>query len=175
MEQNPLKIARKAYGLTIKELAEKMGVTPLVIVDVENGCFTRVPPRLTAYLTEYDSAAQEALTQAWEEWRMARRTDVEDPRGAVKAMERVLRRGHLPASFEALAREVGGTLRGFARVMVLQTSLVVEYISKGYHWNPISEALSDIGLSPTMIELIHQLPRHSRVDAELVAAIKGAR
>lgn len=156
---SPLKVARLAYGYTQNELATTIGCSRQVIIDTENGCVMNPNPRLISYLCQYDTTLSERLTEAFYAWRSERRRDQDDPLGPQRLVEALQTAAEPPTTFAAVITLTTNSTRGFSRMLILQTSLVKDYISKGYNWNQIRIALLESGLSPTLVEWLHNLPR----------------
>ena len=142
---NPIKIYRLNAKLTQQELADKIGVTRQTIIDTEQGLFPLIPPTIKASLPGNLNLAEDY--RKWVKEERQRNTERFAPE---------LIHVH---SFQDYCEAVGGSTRGFARVLVIQTSIVRDYIAKGERWGMIEAALSETGVPVEMIDWLKGLPR----------------
>jgi DNA-binding XRE family transcriptional regulator len=142
---NPVKKYRQNAHLTQQELADKIGVTRQTIVDTEQGLFPLIPPTIKATLPANLNLAEDY--RDWVRQERQRNTDRFAPE---------LTHVH---SFQDYVNEVGGSTRGFCRVLVIQTSIVRDYISKRERWGMIEFALAEAEVPGGMIEWLRELPR----------------
>jgi DNA-binding XRE family transcriptional regulator len=175
---NPVALTRLQFGYTQNECATILGITRQVIVDCEQGITMHPNPRYIAYLAQYDPSQRIALSDAWYAWRTARRRDLSDPEGIALLVEALSASTSPPDTFQAVIHRTTSrlplygklkgsdysasryNLRGFARVLLLQTSIITSYMKRGHHWKQIAEAmLESDALSPALIEHLHALPR----------------
>lgn len=172
---NPLKASRLAYGYTQQDVANQLSMSRQVIVDVENGCYLHPPPKYVAYLAQYDAGLRGQLTDAYYAWRQWWRSNPDDPEGPTVAFQALQDAAERPTTFQGVMTSVtGGSTRGFARMLILQTSVVNDYVKKGHHWMQIEAALKDVGLSPTFIALLKQLPRTEAIRRNNLLGEKNA-
>lgn len=145
---NPLKRLRVAYGITQQDLADVCGVERGTILDAEQGMFRTVPPSILTALSRDDPEVAKALILDYHMW-------VRDSR---QANANSFKCGPVE-TFTEFCFEVGGSVRGFCRALVMQRSIVTEYIRKGHRWADLQMALADVGLSEDSINYLERLPR----------------
>jgi hypothetical protein len=140
---NPLKTFRLHNNLTQQQLADKIGVTRQTILDTEQGLFPVVPPSIAVIVPRH-------IQGDYRQWVREQRRN--------NTSRFVVSLTHVH-SFQDYANKVGGSTRGFCRVLVIQTSIVRDYIAKGERWNMIEVALSETNVPATMIQWLGDLPR----------------
>jgi DNA-binding XRE family transcriptional regulator len=140
---NPLKQLRLQSHLTQQELADKIGVTRQTVIDTEQGLFPVIPPSIA-------QTCSHEVQKLYRDW-VRQERQLNTGRFAVKL-------DHVH-DFQDYCEAVGGSTRGFARVLVIQTSIVRDYISKGERWGMIEAALSETGVPVEMIEWLKKLDR----------------
>lgn len=165
---NPLKIARLNYGYTQKEISDQLKITRQVIIDNELGLSMHPNPKIVAYLSQYDPVLRVALSEAWYAWRKQRRADMDDPEGPTILVDWLSSLVQPPESFAGVITQTTGSVRGFARMLILQTSIVNAYINSGHHWKQIELALHEATISPTLVAMLHHIPRNPELGAHVV-------
>lgn len=73
---NPIREFRQAQGLSVADLAQRAGVTPLAVHRAEQGVFAQVPPRLVYPLLEaeliteegYILSDEDSLNECYKAW-----------------------------------------------------------------------------------------------------------
>ena len=140
---NPLKEYRLHNNLTQQQLADKIGVTRQTVLDTEQGLFNMIPPSIRAVVPQH-------LQGKYRLWVKEQRQN--NTSRFVVSLEHV-------HSFQDYCNKVGGSTRGFCRVLVIQTSVVRDYIANGERWGMIEVALSETGVPTMMIQWLSELPR----------------
>jgi transcriptional regulator with XRE-family HTH domain len=147
---NPLKKIRIHYGITQLDLADACSVERGTVIDAEQGMFRTVPPSMLRVLSKGVPEDAKALMLDYHTWVLeARRQNAVSFNLDYSDLE----------TFEDFCIAVGGSVRGFCRALVIQRSIVTDYIRKGHRWQDIMMALSDVGLSESHISLLERLPR----------------
>lgn len=154
---NPIRRLRLLQSLSATELAQKASVTDQTIWNLEQGLYIQPPPKVLLALCPGSSV--EASSD---------RMKIKLEYAGWVAQERATTARRLPFirfpdeaydTFESYCIAVGGTVRGFCRVIIIQTSVVQGYLDRGSRWDMIQETLRQCGLSPEMLELLASLPR----------------
>lgn len=140
---NPLKQFRLQSHLTQQELADKLGLTRQTILDTEQGLFPVVPPSIARSVPFY-------IQHEYRTWVREERQN--NTKLFAVELTKV-------GTFEDYAVAVGGSVRGFARVLVIQTSIVRDYIRNGERWNMIESALVETGMPTDFIIYLSKLER----------------
>lgn len=160
LHPNPLRLLRLEFGYTQKEVSDHLGITRQVILDNELGLSMHPNPKYVAYLAQYDATQRTLISDAWYAWRRQRRADPDDPEGPGTLVEALSSLVQPPTTLSGVITLCPPhSVRGFARMFILQTSIVNSYLNSGHHWQQIKLALEDANFSPTVIELLHRLPR----------------
>lgn len=152
MLQNPLKALRLNYGYTQQQLADKLGITRQIVLDLEQGMYSQPPPSVINYLCQYDKSAISACREAYALF-------VTSSRGQPHVLRALQMVTEPPKTFAGWIGSVAGSTRGFCRTIIIQRSIVTSYIAKGHRWADIALALRECGLSESYIELLSGLPR----------------
>ena len=139
---NPLKQFRLALTLTQEQLAEKAGVTKQTVVDTEQGLFPRIPPSLVQ--------ATGVSQKDYREWvKLTRQSNLRELAVDLTRVD----------SFRDYTEQVAGSTRGFARVLVIQTSVVRDYIAHGLRWEMVDCALREAGVPDDLVVFLSKLDR----------------
>jgi transcriptional regulator with XRE-family HTH domain len=144
---NVFKRRRLVLGLSQKELGIRAGVSAPVITDLEVGLYRKPPPALLRCLSgsEDDERLLELSYYSW----------VTETRATNSVLFK-----EIPAlSFTYFMQEMGGSLRGFCRNLVVQRSLVQDYIKHARNWNYLSHCLYQVKLSQDYVDYLRSLPR----------------
>lgn len=151
---NPIKRIRLYNNLSAEDFARKVSLTPQTIWNLEAGLYTQPPPALIRGLALSPEDAMR-LKLDYASWVGEQR----------QLTSQILPRLSLPwdliNSFEDFTIAVGGSVRGFCRMIVIQTSIVSSYIKEGTRWDTIASALSQCGLSDLVVKLLSELPRYA--------------
>ena len=140
---NPLKEYRLHKNLTQQELADKIGVTRQTVLDTEQGLFHIIPPSIAAVTPDH-------IQRDYRQWVKEQRQ---------QNTSRFVVNLNSVHTFQDYANKVGGSTRGFCRVLVIQTSIVRDYIANGERWGMIEVALSETNVPDTFIAWLGDLPR----------------
>lgn len=145
---NPLQHRRKWLGLSQGRLAELSGLTRQTVTEVEAGLYRKPPDSLLKALSSSESDARRLLVD-YASWVSIKRRD----------NEYLFREDYDLSSFQQFVEEVGGSLRGFCRALVIQRSLVQSYLSSGANWELIENCLWHVSLSSEFTRFLKELPR----------------
>lgn len=140
MRENPIRVLRS--GLTQKELAKQLGITPQIVVSAEAGLFNGVPSSFYALLgPDRSPTDQAALDADYTRWVWERR----------KANAH-----HFPTplpyeEFGQWKKRTATSHRGFCKLLVFNPQLLTRFHRRHWHVGLLREALRDIGLSKEQI------------------------
>jgi transcriptional regulator with XRE-family HTH domain len=147
---NPFKRRRTVLGLTQKDLGRRAGVSPSTVTEVEVGLFRKPPAALLRCLSSTD-ADERSFELSYYTW-------VIEVRAANKKLFK-----EIPViSFTQFMSESGGSLRGFCRNLVVQRSLVQDYIKHKRNWDYLSHCLYQVNLSEEYVQYLYEMPTTSK-------------
>ena len=150
LSDNPFKRRRMYLGLTQKELARKAQVSASAITETEVGLYRKPPAALLRALSgsEDDERLLELSYYSWVT--------------EVRYTNRILFKEFPVLSFTQFMLESGGSLRGFCRNLVVQRSLVQDYIKHKRNWDYLSKVMTRVGLSEEFVQYLYELPTTSK-------------
>ena len=137
---NPIKQYRISHGLTQVALAKQAGVTPQVILRLEQGLFTNIPVNVLSAIT-HSQAQEQAALQSFQDWIKQERASHLVPSSFVYEQNGIpcLTYRNLKAFYKSTT--------AVARFLVIQISMVQEYEKSEGHRNvgAFRTALREIG------------------------------
>lgn len=145
---NPIAHRRKWLGLSQEALSKMSGLTRQTVTEVEAGLYRKPPDTLLKALSSSESDARRLLVD-YASWVAIKRRD----------NEYLFREDFTLKTFQQFVDEVGGSLRGFCRALVIQRSLVQSYLSSGANWELIENCLWHVALSSDFTNYLKGLPR----------------
>ena len=145
---NPLRLARTNLGITQASLARSLGLSPLTILRSEQGLFSAPPQALTEFL-------QVEPTEYYR-WVYHQRVINGDHPVVLRALIYLDANQHLsPRSIttQHLAKNIMGlSTAGFAKLLVLQISLVQEFFKRGRNLDTVGNILLQWGFPMVQLE-----------------------
>lgn len=150
MSDNPFRRRRIILGMTQKELGIRAGTSASVVTDVEVGLYRKPPSALLRCLSgsENDERLFELSYYGWVT--------------EVRASNAKLFKEIPVISFTQFMQESGGSLRGFCRNLVVQRSLVQDYVKHKRNWDYLSHCLYQVNLSMEYVQYLYELPTTSK-------------
>jgi transcriptional regulator with XRE-family HTH domain len=137
---NPIRSYRRAHRLTQVALAKQAGVTPQIILRVEQGLFTTIPVNLLTAVAK-GRTGEDILLQNYRDFVKSLRQAQTIPTSLLSEQNGI------PLLTYRNLRAYYKSTTGVAKFLVLQISLLQEYEKSLGHRNigAIRTALSDIG------------------------------
>lgn len=145
---NPIAARRKWLGLTQERLADLSGLTRQSVTEVECGLYRKPPEPLLKALSSSERDAH-LLGKEYATWVALRR----------QTNEYLFREDRTYQSFQDLIDDVGRSLRGFCKALVIQRSIVQTYLQTGGNWEVIESCLWAVGLGSDYTDWLRRLPR----------------
>lgn len=146
---NPLTTLRHQLSLTQTDLANLSGVTRQIVIDAEIGMFSRAQPSITRYLCARTGSPVERVQANYLQFQADQRK--KNLHLLIVDLSRV-------ETFEDYAVAVGGSTRGFCRVVLVQSSVVRGYVSSGARWSGIRDVLLQAGVPGSFVTMLGELP-----------------
>ena len=147
---NPFKHRRIWLGLTQDQLAEKSGLTRQTVTELEAGLVRKPPDTLCTALSSSETDRHRLLAD-YASWVAMKRRD----------NEYKFREDWNVVSFADFINAMGGSIRGFCMNLVIQRSIVRNYLSSGSDasWEIIENCLWHVGLSGDYTRWLHSLTK----------------
>lgn len=145
--QNPFRARRHSLGYSIEQVAFRAQVSRGTFDDLEVGLYRKPPPSALRALASSESDA-DRLVSDYYHWVSLRRKE-----NSLVFFEYDVK------SFTEYCDKIAGSLRGFCRALVVQRSLVQDYVRQGNNWDYIENCLWEVGLSGEFTEYLRGVSR----------------
>lgn len=155
---NPLKQARLNLGLTQKELAFHLAMTPGAVLKYEQGLYEQPSQKLVEYLA-YDDEEADLLVLDYHSWRCRKRRSVNLPALGALSFSKDFH------PMETYRNSLQKSPQGFCVMLCIHPGSYADYESGHLSNMPrsLSEALSDGGLSRVEITIIQDYAREFHI------------
>ena len=145
MADNPFRRRRLVTGMSQKELALRAGVSSACVTDTEVGLYRKPPKNLLRALSDSEEGelTLELMYYTWVT--------------EIRASNKVLFSEIPVQTFTHFINATGSSFRGFCRNLVVQRSLLQDYVKHERNWPYLSHCLYQVGLSEDYVTYLRSL------------------